>query len=117
MVYYTEKLYRQKELLLYKIDENKYFSSTSNSYYQFHYNANNFSEERKIIMIGFDITLKSKRKFILPRFNCSLRNKFTNIPGKKCSYIDIFNYNLMDKAFRNKFRENVYFCCILNSHF
>lgn len=109
MIYHSEKVYRQKELLLYKIDENNYFSSKTNSYFQFHYNSNNLTQERMIIMIGFDMTLKSKRIFILPRFNCSLRNKFTNIPGKKCCYIDIFNYNLMDKAFRNKFRENVYF--------
>lgn len=108
MVFLTEKVYRQRELLLYKYDENSYYSSKSNSYFQLIYNSNNFTEEKKIIMIGFDTILKSKRLFILPKFNCSLRNKFTNIPYKKCTYADIFNYNLIDKAFRKKFRENVY---------
>lgn len=37
-----------------------------------------------------------------------LRNKYANIPYIKCTYDDIFNYNLIDKAFRKKFREYVY---------
>lgn len=37
-----------------------------------------------------------------------LRNKYANIPYIKCRYDDIFNYNLIDKAFRKKFREYVY---------
>lgn len=108
MIYFCEKVYRQKELLLYKINENKYFSSISNSYFRFYFNSKNITEVRKIIMIGFNLALKSKRIFILPRFNCSLRNKFVDITNKKCTYADIFKYHLVDKAFRNKFRESVY---------
>lgn len=94
--------------MLYKFDENKYYSSTSNTYFEFYYNSDNLIDERKIIMIGFDITIRSKRIFILPRFNCSLIKKYKNNLGKKCTYADIFKYHLIDKTFKNKFRENVF---------
>lgn len=108
MVHFTEKIYRQKELLLYIFDENKYFSSATNLYFQFHYSSKDLIEERSKIIFGFNITLGSKRIFILPRFNCSIVKKFTNNPEKKCTYADIFQYHLIDKKFRNKFRESVY---------
>lgn len=77
-------VYRQKELLLYVVDDNNYFSSLNNKYFQFHYNVENIILEKKIVMFGFDTFMKTDRIFIIPRFKCSYKKKFINY---FCRYI------------------------------
>lgn len=101
-----EKQYRQREMLLYEYDEDKYYSSTNNKFFEFHYNVNYLDLERRIYIFGLYIASLSGRKFILPKYNCSYKNRFMNITGKKCTTADIFNIGGLSKM-KHLFRENV----------
>lgn len=118
MITLFEKEYRQREMLLYEYDEDEYYSSTENKYFEFHYNINSFDLEKKITLFGLNIALLSGRKFIFPKYSCSYINRFTNIKGKKCTFADMFKIGGLSKV-KYLFRENVYIILffILFSHF
>lgn len=51
--------------------------------------------------------MKTDRIFIIPRFKCSYKKKFVNIPNKNCTFADIFHLKYMENNFMGKYRESV----------
>lgn len=105
------KIYKQKELLKYNINEGDYYSSTINKYLKIHYinNSSNIDYDKKIVMLSFFLAIKTSRILILPKFNCRnslVMKKFTN---KNCSYDELFDINVLDIYLHKNYRENVLF--------
>lgn len=104
------KIYKQKELLMYNIDENHYYSSTINKYITVSYNLNgtDIKYDRNILILLFSLAIKTNRIFILPKFNCKNSLSFKKLVNRHCSFDDLFDISALDKYLLKHYRENVY---------
>lgn len=95
----TSKTYRMKELGLYILDDNKYFSSQTNKYiyYDKELVTTNKNELSKLLSTLVYISKKLNRIFIFPRFVCG-RNK--------CAFVRIYNLEYYEKTCGKYYREN-----------
>lgn len=100
------KIYREKEMLFYKVDIDQYYSSINNNYFTFIYNhSSHIYDIENLILAGLSYTNLSNFIFILPRVlcvYCKIINKIW------CSYIDCWKIRYLDYCFNKKYRENVY---------
>lgn len=99
------KLYREKEMLFYKVDIDQYYSNSNNNYFTFIYNrTTNIYDIEKLILTGLSYSNSSNYIFILPRVLCV----YCKIINKKwCSYIDCWRIRFLNHCFKGKYRENV----------
>lgn len=100
------KLYREKEMLFFKVDLKKYYTSLERNYFSFLvHNAADLSEIEILLWKGLKFSNNSKFVLILPRVSCKLCNIFN---AKWCSYIDCWKIRNINNCFKMKYRENVY---------
>lgn len=104
------KIYKQKELLIFNIDDNKYYSSATNRFIKLIYNnrLSDISYDKKLVMFGFTIAIKTNRIFILPKFNCKNSLFLNHHKNRNCSYDELFDINALDDNLIDYYRENVY---------
>lgn len=99
------KVYREKEMLFYNVDINKYYSDINSKYFTFIYkNSTYIAQIEKLMWMGLIFSNNTNFIFILPRIIC----KYCNIHNRKwCSYIDCWKIRNLNKCFINRYRENV----------
>lgn len=90
------KTYRLKELGLYILDDNEYYSSKTNKYIYYSselLSINNTELLSTLVYIG----KKLNRIFIFPRFACG---------NNKCNFVRIYNLEYFEKMCGRDYREN-----------
>lgn len=94
------KTYRMKELGLYIIDKNNYYSSKSNKYLYFSEinNVNNISILKTILSTYVYLSKYLNRTLIFPRLPCN-RNKV-------CTFVRLYNLEYFEKICNISYREN-----------
>lgn len=99
------KIYREKEMLFYKVDINHYYSNINVYYFTFlYFNSSSISEIEKLIWIGLSFTNYTNYIFVLPKILCIYCKIYNN---KWCSYIYCWRIRNLNKCFAGKYRENV----------
>ena len=105
------KLYRQKEALMWVVDQDGYYSNTSAKYltyenpFEFEDTQNVELETLKSAMI---LATKLKRLLILPAFHCcscSLR-KHCSYYTHRCSLLSVLRVSSFDRTFERQYREH-----------
>lgn len=105
------KVYKQKELLKYNIDKDRYYSSINRKYIKLldESFSNDILHDKKKMILCFFIAIKTNRIFILPKFSCKNSFLYKKMKNKNCSYDELFDIYSLDKYLTNFYRENVYF--------
>lgn len=113
------KIYKQKEQLMYYLDDNEYYSSLNNKYIKLGYEgvAKDKYYDENVVKLGFLIAIETNRIFILPKFSC--RNSFMmkKFYNRKCSFDELFDIRSLDKYLFPYYRENVYIIFTLFQQF
>lgn len=99
------KIYREKEMLFFYVDIDKYYSESDANYFTFiYFKSTKIYDIEKIIWIGLTFSNSSKYIFILPRILC----KYCNVNNKYwCSFVDCWKVRNLNNCFEKKYRENV----------
>lgn len=99
------KLYREKEMLFFKVDIDKYYSSLKRKYFTFIINnVSTLYYAETVIWKGLIFSNATDYIYILPRILC----KLCNINNSKwCSFIDCWRIRNLNHCFNLKYRENV----------
>lgn len=95
---------------MFNVDDNHYYSSKTNNYIKMIYNNKlyDFNHEKKLVMLGFTIAIKTNRIFILPKFSCRNSLLLKRFQNRYCSYDELFDINALDHNLIQYYRENVY---------
>lgn len=102
------KIYREKEMLFYQVDENNYYTSKQQKYISSIIYTKNISDIETILYILLKIANRTNRILILPSFPCNLHtNIYNNInTNKKCNFIKYWYIEELNKYYPNKYREH-----------
>ena len=106
------KLYRFRENHLWVVDENGYYSNTSNKYLTYEnpleFNDKTMEMEVSTLKIALTIASTLKRILILPSFhccNCHPDNSCSH-PRHRCSLLSVLKVNKFDRTFHKQYREH-----------
>ena len=98
------KIYRFKEVLMWVVDTDGYYTSTENKYLTYSYETGVSKEEQKdALNLAFQIGKLLNRVVILPKFYCPNRK-----PSKRCHLLHIFGPGYMNSKPESTYRESVF---------
>lgn len=95
----SNKIYKFKEMLLWDVDTDGYYTSPINKFVIYYNPHVDLEEQKRSLDNAFSIAYLLNRTLILPRFTCD------NTPAKKCSLLSAFGLNSYKKY---SYRESVF---------